>query len=116
MAYTHSARIGAVGRSPMHVSRRELLALGSVAVAGATLAPSLTQAQTPKRGGSLTIRGWDPPFFDPMLSTAYRVQIPATFTHSRLVKHRAGASVVPGTFVIDGDLAPIVFAGVYDPA
>jgi peptide/nickel transport system substrate-binding protein len=89
----------------MHVSRRELLALGSVAVAGTTLAPSLTQAQTPKRGGSLTIRGWDPPFFDPMLSTAYRVNIPLTFTHSRLVKHKAGPSIVPGTFALEGDLA-----------
>jgi len=89
----------------MHLSRRELLALCSVAVAGTTLAPSLTQAQTPKRGGSLTIRGWDPPFFDPMLSTAYRVNIPLTFTHSRLVKHKAGPSVVPGTFAIEADLA-----------
>jgi peptide/nickel transport system substrate-binding protein len=89
----------------MHLSRRELLTLGGVAVAGTTLAPSLTHAQTPKRGGSLTIRGWDPPFFDPMLSTAYRVNIPLTFTHSRLVKHKAGPSVVPGTFAIEGDLA-----------
>jgi peptide/nickel transport system substrate-binding protein len=89
----------------MHLSRRELLTLGGVAVAGTTLAPSLTHAQTPKRGGSLTIRGWDPPFFDPMLSTAYRVNIPLTFTHSRLVKHKAGPSVVPGTFAIEADLA-----------
>ena len=89
----------------MRLSRRELLTLGGFAVARTTLAPSLTWAQTPKRGGTLTIRGWDPPFFDPMLTTAYRVHIPLTFTHSRLVKHRAGPSIVPGTFAIEGDLA-----------
>ena len=89
----------------MRLSRRELLTLGGFAVAGTTLAPSLTRAQTPKRGGTLTIRAWDPPFFDPMLTTAYRVHIPLTFTHSRLVKHRAGPSIVPGTFAIEGDLA-----------
>ena len=43
--------------------------------------------------------------FDPMLQTAYRVQIPNTFTHSRLVKHKAGPSVAPATFAIEGDLA-----------
>ena len=89
----------------MRLSRRELLTLGGFAVAGTTLAPSLTRAQTPKRGGTLTIRGWDPPLFDPMLTTAYRVHIPLTFTHSRLVKHKAGPSIVPGTFAIEGDLA-----------
>jgi peptide/nickel transport system substrate-binding protein len=89
----------------MHMSRRELLALGSVAVAGTALGPSPAQAETPRFGGFLTIRGWDPPFFDPMLSTAYRVNIPLTFTHSHLVKHKAGPSIVPGTFAIEGDLA-----------
>jgi len=89
----------------MRLSRRELVTLGGFAVAGMTLAPSLTRAQTPKRGGTLTIRAWDPPFFDPMLTTAYRVHIPLTFTHSRLVKHKAGPSIVPGTFAIEGDLA-----------
>ena len=88
----------------MHLTRRELLALGGV-LAAATAKPSGAGAQTPKRGGTVTIRGWDPPFFDPMLSTAYRVNIPLTFTHSRLVKHKAGPAVVPGTFTIEGDLA-----------
>ena len=81
----------------MSWTRRDVLALGSLALAGATLAPSRTVAQAPKRGGTLTIRGWDPPLFDPMLTTAYRVQIPLSFTHSRLVKHKAGPSVAPGT-------------------
>ena len=44
-------------------TRRDLLAPGSVALAGAALGPSRAAAQTPKRGGTLTIRGWDPPLF-----------------------------------------------------
>src|SRR5947208_4298144 len=76
-----------------------------MALAGATLTASAARAQGPKRGGTLTIRGWDPPMFDPVLQTAYRVQIPNTFTHSRLVKHKAGPSVAPATFAIEGDLA-----------
>src|SRR5215813_8118788 len=89
---------------PMTLSRRDFLALSGIALSGA-IAPSLARAQTPKRGGTLTIRGWDPPMFDPMLQTAYRVQIPNTFTHSRLVKHKAGPGVAPATFQIEGDLA-----------
>jgi peptide/nickel transport system substrate-binding protein len=86
------------------MTRRELLggaaALGVVAsVAGSA------QAQAPKKGGTLTFRGWDPPLFDPMLTTAYRVQIPLSFTHSRLLRHKAGPAVTPGTFPIEGDLA-----------
>ena len=50
----------------MDVSRRDLLALGGLTVAGATLAPSLARAQTPKRGGTLALRTWDPPHFDHM--------------------------------------------------
>src|SRR6187200_3499827 len=89
----------------MSWTRRDVLALGSLALAGAALGPSRVAAQTPKRGGTLSIRGWDPPLFDPMLTTAYRVHVPLSLTHSRLVRHRAGPSVVPGTFPIEGDLA-----------
>jgi len=89
----------------MNLSRRDLLTLGGMTLAGATVAPSLARAQTPKRGGTLSLRGWDPPMFDPMLQTAYRVQIPCTFTHSRLVRHKAGPGVAPATFQIEGDLA-----------
>jgi peptide/nickel transport system substrate-binding protein len=88
----------------MDISRRSLMT-GGLTVAGASMLPVTARAQTPKRGGVLTIRTWDPPHFDPMLTTAYRVQIPNTFTHSRLLKHKAGPAVVPGTFALEGDLA-----------
>ena len=86
-------------------TRRDVLALGTLGLASSALPSTRALAQSPKRGGTLTIRGWDPPMFDPMLTTAYRVQIPLSFTHSRLVRHKAGPSVVPGTFPIEGDLA-----------
>jgi peptide/nickel transport system substrate-binding protein len=88
----------------MSWTRRDVLALGSAALA-AGLTPSRATGQTPKRGGTLTVRGWDPPLFDHMLTTAYRVQVPISFTHSRLVRHKAGPGVTPGTFPIEGDLA-----------
>jgi peptide/nickel transport system substrate-binding protein len=89
----------------MDLRRRELLALGGLAVAGTMLAPSVTRGQAPKRGGTLALRTWDPAHFDPMLTIAFKTHIPYTFTHSRLLKHKAGPSVVAGTFPIEGDLA-----------
>src|SRR5207247_2287508 len=90
---------------PVNLSRRDLLRLGGAALAGASLAPSVAPAQTPKRGGTLALRLWDPPHFDPFQTIAFKTHIPLTFTHSRLLKHKAGPSVAPGTFPIEGDLA-----------
>jgi peptide/nickel transport system substrate-binding protein len=91
----------------MDLSRRDFLALGSLGIAGATLAPTAGDAQTPKRGGTLALRMWDPPHFDLHAAggLSYKLHTALTLTHSRLVKHRAGPSVVPGTFPIEGDLA-----------
>jgi len=89
----------------MSLSRRHLLKLGGAALAGASLAPAVARAQTPKRGGTLALRTWDPPHFDPFQTISYKTHIALSFTHSRLLKHKAGPSVVPGTFPIEGDLA-----------
>jgi peptide/nickel transport system substrate-binding protein len=91
----------------MHLSRRDLLAASGLTLAGATLAPRLARGQTPKRGGTLALRTWDPPHFDHMGAggISYKIHIPMTFTHSRLLKHRAGPAVTPGTFPLEGDLA-----------
>jgi peptide/nickel transport system substrate-binding protein len=89
----------------MALTRRELLIAGGLTAAGTVLVPSAARAQTPKRGGTLALRTWDPPHWDHMLTISYKTHIPLTFTHSRLVKHKAGPSVVPGTFPIEGDLA-----------
>jgi len=76
-----------------------------MALVGTTLLPASVRAQTPKRGGTTTLRLWDPPHFDPYLQVSYKTHIVYSFTHSRLVKHRVGPAVVPGTFAIEGDLA-----------
>src|SRR5499426_28598 len=89
----------------MNLSRRDVLRLGGAALAAAALAPSVVGAQTPKRGGTLAIRTYDPPHFDPFQTISYKTHIALSFTHSRLLKHKAGPSVVPGTFPIEGDLA-----------
>jgi peptide/nickel transport system substrate-binding protein len=90
------------------MNRRDFITTGGLALAGATLAPTLAAAQgTPKRGGTLTLRAWDPPHWDHMGpgGVSFKTHIPMTFTHSRLLKHKAGPSVAPGTFPIEGDLA-----------
>ena len=86
-------------------TRRQWLGLTGGALAAATALPSAGWAQTPKRGGTLNLRLWDPPHWDPQLQISYKTHTALTFTHSRLVRHKAGPSVQPGTFPIEGDLA-----------
>jgi peptide/nickel transport system substrate-binding protein len=86
------------------LTRRELLAIGAGGVAAASLAPRAA-ADTPKRGGTLTLRTWDPPHFDHVLAHAYKTHVVISFTHSRLLRYKAGPSVKPGSLQIEGDLA-----------
>ncbi len=90
------------------VTRREWLALsgGALATAAAAAsAPSAAWAQAPKRGGTLNLKLWDPPHWDPQLTISYKTHIALTFTHGRLLKPRVGPGVQPGTFPLEGDLA-----------
>jgi peptide/nickel transport system substrate-binding protein len=90
------------------VNRRDLLRLTGAVAAGAALAPlapGFAAAQAPKRGGTINIRAWDPPHFDPHLTISYKTHIAHSFTHSRLLKYKAGPSITPGSFQIEGDLA-----------
>jgi len=89
----------------MNLSRRHLLKLGGAGLVGASMAPVIARAQTPKRGGTLAIRTWDPPHFDPFQTISFKTHISLSFTHSRLLRHKAGPNVAPGTFPIEGDLA-----------
>src|SRR5207302_10507513 len=64
-------------------------------------------AETPQRGGVFRIRGEDGTTgFDPhLVVNHHRISTNLSFTHSRLVKVKAGPSVVPGTLPVEPDLA-----------
>src|SRR5262250_2410209 len=81
----------------MDLSRRHVLVLGGGSLAAAAVLPYTARAQTPRRGGTLTLRLWDPPSWDPDLTISFKTHIAYTFTHSRLVRHKAGPGVTPGT-------------------
>jgi peptide/nickel transport system substrate-binding protein len=87
------------------LSRRDLLKLSGAAALAAMPPPAL--AQTPRRGGVFRIRGEDAVMgFDPQLVVNHhRINTNLSFTHSRLVKVKAGPSVRPGAMPIEGDLA-----------
>ena len=99
-------------RSPT-VSRRDILklastaaAIGAIGAAGGDLGPRDAAAQTPKRGGIFHIRHHvQPVHFDPQQTIAFSTQWPLSYCMSRLVKVKAGPSVVPGTQPSEGDLA-----------
>jgi peptide/nickel transport system substrate-binding protein len=94
------------------LSRRELLKVGLVA--GATWSAWLLYAPpalwgqvegTPRRGGILHARGWDPVHFDPHLTRNFKTHTALSFVYSKLLRHKVGAEVRPGTFIVEPDLA-----------
>jgi len=92
------------------ISRRDLLKLGGAAVAAGSglplLDPKPATAQTPKRGGTFRLRiHVAPVHFDPQQTVAFPTMQAMSFTHSRLVKVKAGSSVKPGTQPLEADLA-----------
>ena len=94
------------------LSRRTLLQAGLAA--GATLSawpfsgpPTLWSAAAgpPKRGGILRVRGRDPVHFDPHLTRDGRTHTVLSFVYSKLLRHKVGGDVQPGTFSVEPDLA-----------
>ncbi len=92
------------------MTRRDLLKLGGAAVAasatGSLMIPEV-QAQAPRRGGILRIAFQSDPVtgFDPQQTISFVTQVPLSFTHSRLLKVKAGPAVKPMTYPVEGDLA-----------
>ena len=88
------------------LTRRDVLKAGAATGAAVALGAVVpASAQTPKRGGVFRISAADPSHFDPHLTVGWSTHIALSFTHSRLLKHKAGPSVTPGSFPIEGDLA-----------
>jgi peptide/nickel transport system substrate-binding protein len=94
------------------VSRRDLLRAGLAA--GVTLSvlplsrPAAlwgAEAGQPKRGGILRVRGYDPVHFDPHLTISFKTHTTLSFVYSKLVRHKIGPEVRPGTFRVEPDLA-----------
>jgi peptide/nickel transport system substrate-binding protein len=71
------------------------------------LSPALWGAEDgqPKRGGTLRVRGFDPPHFDPHLTSNFRTNSTLSFVHSTLMRYRPGPSVPSGTFTVEPHLA-----------
>ena len=99
-------------RNSAGLSRRDLLKAGFAA--GVTLSswplhhpPALwgAEAGPPKRGGILRVRGFDPPNFDPQLTVAGFTQSTVSFVYSKLLRHKVGGDVPPGTFILEPDVA-----------
>src|SRR3989454_12837216 len=90
------------------LTRRDLLggglAAGATLAAEPALAPRALRAQ-PKRGGILRVRGYDPPHFDPHLTLNFKTNTTLSFVYNKLVRHKVGAGVTPGTFTVEPDLA-----------
>ena len=99
-------------RPEPRLSRRDVLKAGVVAGAAWSALPLHSppalwgaEAGQPKRGGILRVRGFDPPNFDHQLTSTGFTQSAASFVYSKLVRHKVGADVSPGTFIIEPDLA-----------
>ena len=99
-------------RQAQDVSRRELLQAGLAASAAWSTWPLYgppvvwsAEAGPPKRGGILRARGWDPVHFDPHLTRAFMTHTALSFVYNKLLRHKVGPDVQPGTFIVEPDLA-----------
>src|SRR5262245_51866030 len=99
-------------RTVRGLHRRELLQAGLAAAGVMSTWPLSTpwslwgaEPGPPKHGGILRVRGWDPPHFDPHLTIAPFTHWTLSFVYSRLVRHKVGPDVQPGTFIVEPDLA-----------
>src|SRR5215472_11260808 len=91
----------------MAITRRDLLKSG-VAVAATSVSPLVfprAAGAQGRRGGILRVRGYDPPHFDPHQTLNFKTNNTLSFVHAKLVRHRVGAGVAPGSFVVEPDLA-----------
>jgi peptide/nickel transport system substrate-binding protein len=53
----------------------------------------------------LRARGWDPAHFDPHLTRAFTTHTALSFVYNKLLRHKVGPEVPPGTFIVEPDLA-----------
>jgi len=95
-------------RHAQDLTRRDLLKAGLAAGAALSAAPLVappTAHGQARRGGILRVRGYDPPHFDPHLTLNFKTNTTLSFVYSKLVRHRVGPTVTPGSFIVEPDLA-----------
>src|SRR5437870_4425724 len=83
------------------LTRRDLLRAGVAVGAALSAEPLLTRRAVSaqgKRGGILRVRGYDPPHFDPHLTLNFKTNNTIGFVYNKLVRHKVGAAVTPGSF------------------
>jgi len=92
----------------MALTRRDLLKSGVAVAATSSVSPLLlprVAGAQGKRGGLLRVRGYDPPHFDPHQTLNFKTNTTLSFVHAKLVRHKVGAGVTPGSFIVEPDLA-----------
>jgi len=91
------------------LTRRELLKAGgalTIAAAAPAIGAEPAAAQAPRRGGVFRFAmQLDPQGFDPHATLSFVTMIPLSFSHSRLVKVKAGPAVKPGSYPVEPDVA-----------
>src|SRR5262249_30014283 len=94
------------------LSRRRLLQMGLAAGLTVSALPLPrpaplwgAEAGSPKHGGSLRVRGYDPVHFDHHLTLNARTNTTLSFIHSTLLRYKVGPEIVPGTFTVEPHLA-----------
>src|SRR5438046_4184864 len=90
------------------LTRRDMLKAGLAAGAALSAEPLLAHAPVHaqgKRGGILRVRGYDPPHFDPHQTRNFETNTTLSFVYNKLVRHKVGAGVTPGSLAIEPDLA-----------
>ena len=94
------------------LSRRKLLKISLFAGVTLSVLPTPRSAELwgaeagqPKRGGTLRVRGYDPVHFDPHQTISFKTHTTLSFVYSKLVRHKVGPEVRPGTFIVEPDLA-----------
>jgi peptide/nickel transport system substrate-binding protein len=95
----------ALRQAPRLLSRRGFLEAGCTAAVLAPAARLAADTDPGRRGGTLRVRGWDPPHFDPHQTRAFMTMTTLSFVYSKLLRHKVGAGVAPGTFALESDLA-----------
>jgi peptide/nickel transport system substrate-binding protein len=92
----------------MALTRRDLLKSGVAAAATLSVPPLVlprVAGAQGKRGGMLRVRGYDPPHFDPHQTLNFKTNNTLSFVHAKLVRHKVGPGVTPGSFIVEPDLA-----------